>query len=157
MCCGRPLLTATAWLFLGAASSGAQEPMTILDQKEWWVAGICLGRDQCGFCAASDIVQKVSLRVEPPKAVSVAIPPDRPAAGVLVEIARQTFTLARGEDGSFQATGTAGREIIRAMRHGPSLTLRVTTDPPIAYRYSLADFPKAYAAILKACPGSAGP
>jgi hypothetical protein len=151
------ILIAVACLLAAATPSRAQEPRTILNQKDWWVAGVCVGLDQCGFCTATDGVQDVLLRVEPPKEVSVTMPPDRPAAGVVLEIGPRSITLERGEGDSFQAVGRQAREIIQAMRHEANLTLRVTADPPMAYRYELADFPQAYAAILKSCPGSAGP
>jgi len=144
-------------LLIGSAPTGAQEPVTILNQTHWWVTGGCVGVDQCGFCTATDSIQEVLLRVEPPKDVSVSMPPNRPTSGVLIEIGPRSFTLGRGEGGSFQAAGAEAREIIQALRHETSLTLHLTADPPATYRYNLANFPKAYAAILRACPGSASP
>jgi hypothetical protein len=150
-----------AWLLLPMLPAAAQEPMTILEQKEWSVHGVCVGLDQCGFCWASDQSQAgIALRVEPPKAVSVSLS-DRPGVSAAVlEIGTESFTLTPdenggpGESGHFAAPDADVPRIIQALRHAPSLTLRLSGDPAAPYRYSLEEFPKAYAAILKACPGS---
>ena len=150
-----------AWLLLPMLPAAAQEPMTILAQKEWSVRGVCVGLDQCGFCAASDLSQAgIALRVEPPKEVSVSLS-DRPGVSAAVlEIGAESFALSPdenggpGDSGHFAAPDVDGARIIQALRHAPSLTLRLSGDPSAPYRYSLEEFPKAYAAILKACPGS---
>jgi hypothetical protein len=154
-----------AWLLLPMLPAAAQEPMTILAQKEWSVRGVCVGLDQCGFCAATDVSQPgIALRVEPPGEVSAALS-DHPGVGaVRLEIGSERFTLAPsealgpGESGDFAASAADGAKIVQALRQAPSLTLILSGDPSAqTYRYGLEEFPKAYAAILKACPGSAAP
>ena len=150
-----------AWLLLPMLPAAAQEPMTILEQKEWSVGGVCVGLDQCGFCAANDVSQAgIALRVEPPKEVSVALSDHPGVSAVLLEIATASFTLAPSEDvgpesGHFAAGDAEAGKIIQALLREPNLTLRLSGDASAQpYRYSLEEFPKAYAAILKACPGS---
>ncbi len=151
-----------AWLLLPMLPAAAQEPMTILEQKEWSVGGVCVGLDQCGFCAATDVSQAgIAVRVEPPKGVSVALTDHPGVSAVLLEIGPERFALAPSEDlgpgesGHFSASDADGAKIIQALRQAPGLTLSLPGDASAQpYRYSLEEFPKAYAAILKACPGS---
>src|SRR5258705_9133617 len=92
-----------AWLLLPMLPAAAQEPMTILEQKEWSVGGVCVGLDQCGvcvgldqcgFCAANDVSQAgIALRVEPPKDVSVALSDHPGVSAVLLEIGTASFAL----------------------------------------------------------------
>src|SRR5262249_32183724 len=81
-----------ALLLLVPACALAQEPMTILQQKEWSAGGVCIAPDKCGFCWASAAVEpNVTLRVEPPNGVSVNLL-DRPAvASGSLEIAGMSF------------------------------------------------------------------
>jgi hypothetical protein len=154
-----------AWLLLPMLPAGAQEPMTILEQKEWSVGGVCVGLDQCGFCAATDVSQAgVALRVEPPRDVSVSLSDHPGVSAAVLEIGTGSFALVPsdsagpGESGRFAAGDAEASKIIQAMRREQSLTIRLAGAPSAAaYRYSLEEFPKAYAAILKACPGAAAP
>jgi hypothetical protein len=158
-------LALLAWLFLPMLPAGAQEPMTILEQKEWPARGVCVGLDQCGFCWATDVSQAgVALRVEPPKDVSVSLSDHPGVTSATLEIGAESFALTPrestdpSESGRFAAGDAEGAKIIQALRREPSVTLRLSGDPaPPSYRYSLEEFPKAYAAILKACPGTAVP
>jgi hypothetical protein len=150
-----------AWLLLPMLPAAAQEPMTILEQKEWSVRGVCVGLDQCGFCAATDVSQAgVALRVEPPRDVSVSLSDHPGVSAAVLEIGAESFALTPSEsaepgESGFDASHADGAKIIQALRHAPGLTLRLSGDPAApSYRYSLEEFPKAYAAILKACPGS---
>jgi hypothetical protein len=153
-------LVLLAWLLLPMAPAGAQEPMTILAQKEWSVGGVCVGLDQCGFCAASDLSQPgIALRVQPPKDVSVSLSDHPGVTSAALEIGTESFALTPdenvgpGESGRFAAADAEAGKIIQALRRESSLTLRLSGDPSAQpYRYSLEEFPKAYAAILKACP-----
>ena len=60
-----------AWLLLPMLPAAAQEPMTILEQKERPARG--LRGYQCGFCWAAIAQAGVALLVEPPKDVSVSL------------------------------------------------------------------------------------
>jgi hypothetical protein len=139
--------------------------MTILEQKEWPARGVCVSLDQCGFCWATDVSQAgVALRVEPPKDVSVSLSDHPGVTSATLEIGAESFALTSGEStdpsesGRFAAGDAEGAKIIQALRREPSLTLRLSANPAApSYRYSLEEFPKAYAAILKACPGTAVP
>ena len=154
-----------AWLLLPMLPAAAQEPMTILAQKEWSVGGVCVGLDQCGFCAATDVSQPgIALRIEPPGDVSAALSDHPGVNAVRLDIGAERFALVPGENlgpgesGHFAASDVDGAKIIQALRHAPSLTLSLSGDPSAQpYRYGLEEFPKAYAAILKACPGEATP
>ena len=158
-------LALLAWLFLPMLPAGAQEPMTILEQKEWPARGVCVGLDQCGFCWATDVSQAgVALRVEPPQDVSVSLSDHPGVTSATLEIGAEAFALTPSEStdpsesGRFAAGDGEAGKIIQAMRRELNLTLRLSGDASARpYRYSLEEFPKAYAAILKACPGSAGP
>ena len=151
-----------AWLLLPMLPAAAQEPMTILEQKEWSVRGVCVGLDQCGFCAANDVSQAgIALRVEPPGDVSVALSDHPGVSAVLLEIGTASFALAPsesvgpGESGHFAASEAEAAKIIQVLLRESNLTLRLSGDASAQpYRYSLEEFPKAYAAIRKACPGS---
>src|SRR4029077_15685719 len=89
-----------AWLLLPMLPAAAQEPMTILEQKEWSVHGVCVGLDQCGFCWASDQSQAgIALRVEPPKAVSVSRAARPGVSAAVLESGTESFTLTPDENG----------------------------------------------------------
>ena len=80
---------------------------------------------------------------------------------MLLEIGTASFALAPsenvvpGESGQFSASEAEAGKIIQALLRESNLTLRLSGDASAQpYRYSLEEFPKAYAAIRKACPGS---
>jgi hypothetical protein len=147
-----------AVLLLPAAAL-AQEPMTILAQKEWSVGGVCIGPDRCGFCTATDAAADgTTLRVQPPRAVSLVLPEGRSASAAALAVGGEEITLARGDDGGFAASEADGARIIQAMRRTAGLGLRLGEGAASrSYRFDLAAFPRAYAAMLKACPGAGDP
>ena len=147
-----------AWLvsfFLSTAPALAQEPMTILEQKHWWVGAVCVGVNQCAFCNAADAADDgTTLRVQPPADVSLSLPEGVSASAAALAVGNERLAFAKGDDGDFAATAADGARIIQAMRRDATLTMQVDGR---SYNYSLGSFPKAYAAMLKACPGSVGP
>jgi len=147
-------------VLLGGAAmpASAQEPVTLLDQPEWPAMGVCVGIDQCGACVASDVHDGVSLRVSPPNGVEVQVEGGSSATAVTLEIGPLTFTLPKDANGDFTAADKDGNKIIQVMREETSLTLRLAGEPSAApYRYRLEEFPTAYAAIVRSCPGAEGP
>ena len=147
-----------AWLvsfFLSTAPALAQEPMTILEQKHWWVGAVCIGVNQCAFCNAADAADDgTTLRVQPPADVSLSLPEGVSASSATLAIGGEQLAFARGDDGDFAAKASDGARIIRAMRREASLRLQLDGR---SYDYSLESFPKAYAAMLKACASAATP
>ena len=147
-----------AWLvsfFLSTAPALAQEPMTILEQKHWWVGAVCVGVNQCAFCNAADAAEDgTTLRVQPPADVSLSLPEGVSASSATLAIGGEQLAFARGDDGDFAAKASDGARIIRAMRREASLRLQLDGR---SYDYSLESFPKAYAAMLKACASAASP
>jgi len=147
-----------AWLvsfFLSTAPALAQEPMTILEQKHWWVGAVCIGVNQCAFCNAADAAEDgTTLRVQPPANVSLSLPEGASANVATLAIGGERLAFARGDDGDFAVTAADGARIIQAMRRESLLTLQLDGR---SYDYSLDSFPKAYAAMLKACPSAASP
>jgi len=147
-----------AWLvsfFLSTAPALAQEPMTILEQKHWWVGAVCVGVNQCAFCNAADAADDgTTLRVQPPADVSLSLPEGVSASSATLAIGGEQLAFARGDDGDFAAKASDGARIIRAMRREASLRLQLDGR---SYDYSLESFPKAYAAMLKACASAATP
>jgi hypothetical protein len=151
---GRLVLLAV--LLAPLAPARAQEPMTILAQKQWSASGVCVGLHQCGFCwASATVAPGLTLRVEPPKSVSVQpSDPVHPASSALaLEIGGESFTLAPHED-DFAATEEDAIRIIHAMRHAARLTLRLEGN---SYPANLDEFGAAYDAILESCPGTPAP
>jgi hypothetical protein len=152
----RLLLVVIAGLLMRAAPLAAQEPMKLLNQEAWSASGVCVGLEQCGFCSARNGTQAgISLEVAPPDDVSVMVDGATATTTVVLEIGSAQFALAAGAR-RFVASRAAGRRIIEAMRREPSLVLRLDGNPAAnSYSYALAEFPAAYAAIVKACPGVA--
>lgn len=150
------LLASIVGLLALATAAAAQEVATILHRAEWYVAGVCIGPHQCGFCSASNSLHRAArLRIAPPEDVSVQFSGKPAAHSVILEIGSRTFTLDRQEDDSFAASKPDAGTIINAMRHARQLTLRVGDGTaPARYRYSLADYPKVHAALLRACPSA---
>ena len=132
------------------------QPVTLLHQREWSADGICIGPDQCGFCSARNAPQAdISLEVAPPDAVAVTIAGATQSTTAAIEIGAKRFRLYAGTR-RFIAGRADGRRIIQAMRRVSTLVLHVGDETAARpYAYSLAEFPKAYAAILKACPAAA--
>jgi hypothetical protein len=161
MSLGRACLVALALAGLpaGAVPARAQEVETILEQMEWRASGVCVGADQCGACTATDAAADgILLRVTPPNGVSVEIPRDSKATAAALDFGSLSFTLRRTDAGKFESAGDDGNKIIQVMRNEPGLALRLLGDPVTTpFRYRLDEFPKAYAAILKACPGARAP
>ena len=147
-----------AWLvsfFLSTAPALAQEPMTILEQKHWWVGAVCIGVNRCAFCNAADAAEDgTTLRVQPPANVSLSLPEGASANVATLAIGGERLAFARGDDGDFAVTAADGARIIQAMRRESLLTLQLDGR---SYDYSLDSIPKAYAAMLKACPSAASP
>ena len=142
-------------LLLSAPPAFAQEPMTILDQPHWRVAAVCVGLNQCGFCNATDAAEDdVTLRVQPPKDVSLGLPEGWTVSTAMLTIGSERFILTNPDGQGFAATAADGSRIIQAMRREAFLTLQLGEgDASRSDRYGLEAFPKAYAAMLKACPG----
>ena len=129
--------------------------MSILEQKHWWVGAVCVGVDQCAFCNAADAADDgTTLRVQPPAEVSLTLPEGVSASAAVLAIGGERLAFARGDDGDFAASAADGARIIQAMRRDATLTMQVDGR---SYNYSLGSFPKAYAAMLKACPSAASP
>ncbi|HKF63421.1 MAG TPA: hypothetical protein VKB42_18775 [Dongiaceae bacterium] len=147
-----------AWLvpfLLSTAPVLAQEHMSILEQKHWWVGAVCVGANQCAFCNAADAAQDgTTLRVQPPADVSLSLPEGVSASSATLAIGGERLAFSRGDDGDFAAKVGDGARIIQAMRRQASLTLQLDGR---SYDYSLESFPKAYAAMLKACASAASP
>ena len=147
-----------AWLvpfLLSTAPVLAQEPMTILEQKHWWVGAVCIGVNQCAFCNAADAAEDgTTLRVQPPAEVSLSLPEGVSASAAALAVGKEHLAFAKGDDGDFAAKAGDGAQIIQAMRREASLRLQLDGR---SYDYSLESFPKAYAAMLKACASAASP
>lgn len=141
-------------LLLPASPARAQEVQTILAQPVWWVAGVCVGVDQCGFCqasAGSAADGDIALHVSSDEEVSVTAE-NKTGAGATLVVGTRNFALAGPEDERFSAAKADAAGIIDALQHAPEATLHFAGDADDAtYRYDLAEFPKAYAAMLKAC------
>ena len=133
--------------------------MSILEQKHWWVGAVCVGVNQCAFCNAADAADDgTTLRVQPPANVSLSLPEGASANVATLAIGGERLAFARGDDGDFAAKAGDGARIIQAMRREASLTLQLGEGSASrSLRYDLDSFPKAYAAMLKACPSAASP
>jgi hypothetical protein len=141
-----------AGLVSGAMPAAAQEVATILSHREWRVAGVCIGVDQCGFCSITNNLHPAAfLDLRPPQEVSVLITNGQGKTPVILEIGQQTFALVWKDNDTFAAEDADSGRIIEAMQHAAALTLRVGGAASVtSYPYSLADFPPVYAALLKA-------
>jgi hypothetical protein len=161
----RAILFATA--FSLALPTWAQEVVSILDQKEWSVAGVGIGADEYATCAATDASRadaSIWLQVtETPghnlfNDVSVMHPGEPQATAAVLQIGGERFVLAATEgDSFFSATGEGGR-IVAAMLKNGGLTLQFDgVSAPTPYGYDLAEFPAAYAALVEHCHAPANP
>jgi hypothetical protein len=162
------LIAAISFLTFGTgAAARAQEVVTILNQKEWSVAGVGIGGDKYATCAATDASHadaSIWLQVtETPShgtvnEVSVMHPGDAPATAAVLQIGSDRFVLAvTSGDSFFPATGDGGK-IVAAMLKAATLTLQFQgVNAPKSYSYDLAEFPKAYAALVQHCAAPANP
>jgi len=151
----RSLAICIACLLLAVVPARAQEVQTILAQQVWWVSGVCVGVDQCGFCSASagaEADKEVSLHVSSEDEVSVMAAGKTGTDAATLAIGSHSFTLAGPVDDRFSAAKADAGGILQAMQQETGATLHFDGDAATAtYRYDLAEFPKAYAAMLRAC------
>ena len=135
------------------APASSQEVARILDHKEWHVGGVCVGVNECGFCSVTNSLhQDVQLRIAPPKDVSVELSGKHTKLPVILEIGSQTFNLNWKDADDFAADDEESSKIVLALQHEKTLTLRVGGGTSaVSYHYSLAEYPKVYAALAKAC------
>jgi hypothetical protein len=165
----RAVLYATGAVLIALAaiaSARAQEVVSILDQKEWSVAGVGIGADEYGTCAATDASHadaSLWLQVtETPghnvfNEVSVMHPGDPQAAAAALQIGPDRFVLAMTDgDRIVSAAGDAGK-IVAAMLKAANLTLQLAEGDTKPYSYDLQEFPKAYAALVQHCRAPAEP
>ncbi len=162
------LLATAAVVALGmVAAARAQEVVSILDQKEWSVAGVGIAADEYGTCAATDASHgdaSIWLQVtETPSnnvinEVSVMHPGDPQATAAILHVRDDRFVLAATEGDRFFSGAGDGGKIVAAMLKAPSLTLQFEgVSAPKPYSYDLAEFPKAYAALVQHCHAPANP
>ena len=142
-----------AWLvcfFLSTAPALAQEPMTILEQKHWWVGAVCIGVNQCAFCNAADAAEDgTTLRVQPPANVSLSLPEGVSASAAALAVGKEHLAFAKGDDGDFAASAADCARIIQAMRQEASLTLQLGEGSASrSYRHSLGSL--SFACLQKA-------
>jgi len=145
----------------------AQEVVSILNQKEWSVAGVAIAADEYGTCAATDASRadaSIWLQVtETPgqdlfNEVSVMHPGDPQATAVILQIGGLHFVLAATEGDRFVSAANDGGRIVAAMLKDASLTLQFEgVSGPESYSYELTDFPVAYAALAQHCRAPANP
>lgn len=150
-----------------ARPTRAQEVVSILDQKEWSVAGVGISADEYGTCAATDASQAdadIWLQVtETPfqniiNEVSVMHPGDAQATAAILRIGNDRFILAATDGDRFSSAASDGGKIVAAMLKNASLTLQFDgVSAPQPYSYDLAEFPAAYAALVQHCRAPATP
>ena len=145
----------------------AQEVVSILNQKEWSVAGVGISADEFGTCAANDASHSdasIWLQVtEIPSQnvineVSVMHPGDPQATAAILQVGSDRFVLAETEGERFSSTANDGGKIVAAMLKNAGLTLQFEgVSAPQPYSYDLAEFPAAYAALVQHCRAPANP
>jgi hypothetical protein len=150
-----------------ARPTRAQEVVSILDQKEWSVAGVGISADAYGTCAATDASHAdadIWLQVtETPSRntineVSVMHPGDAQATAAILQIGGDRFVLAATEGDRFFSAASDGGKIVAAMLKNASLTLEFDgVTAPRPYSYELAEFSAAYAALVQHCGAPATP
>jgi len=162
------LVAAAPFIAFGvAAVAQAQEVVSILNQKEWSVAGVGIGADEYATCAATDALHadaSIWLQVtETPSQgtvneVSVMHPGEVQATAAVLQVGADRFVLAATSGDSFFATADEGGKIVAAMLKAATLTLQFEgVSPAKPYGYDLAEFPKAYAALVQHCRAPANP
>lgn len=149
-----------------ALPTRAQEVESILEQKEWSVGGVGIS-DQFGTCAATDPSHSdadIWLQVtETPSQgvineVSVMYPGDPQATAAILQVGSDRFVLAVTEGERFSSAASDGGKIVAAMLKSASLALQFEgVSAPQPYSYDLAEFPAAYAALVKHCGAPANP
>ena len=149
-----------------ALPAWAQEVQSILNQTEWSVGGVGIS-DQFATCAATDASHSdadIWLQVtETPSQnvineVSVMHPGDPQATAAIVQVGSERFVLGVTEGERFSAAASDGGRIVAAMLKNASLTLQFEgVSAPKPYSYDLAEFPAAYAALVKHCHAPANP
>jgi hypothetical protein len=162
------LLAAAVFIAAGSAGrAGAQEVVSILDQKEWSVGGVGIGADEYATCAATDASHadaSIWLQVtETPSQgtvneISVMHPGEPQATAAVLQIGADRFVLATtGGDSFFSGAGEGGK-VVAAMLRAATLTLQFEgVSAPKPYSYDLTEFPKAYAALVQHCHAPANP
>jgi hypothetical protein len=149
-----------------ALPAWAQEVQSILNQTEWSVGGVGIS-DQFATCAATDASHSdadIWLQVtETPSQgvineVSVMHPGDPQATAAILQVGSERFVLGVTEGERFSAAASDGGRIVAAMLKNASLTLQFEgVSAPKPYSYDLAEFPAAYAALVKHCHAPANP
>jgi len=157
----RAALLVSAPLIALALPASAQEPETILDQKEWTVGGVRMGGDQYFTCAATDashsddslwlqVTEIASQNVI--NEVSVMHPGDSQATAAILQIGGDRFVLSVNDGDRFSAAASDGNRIVAVMLKSATLTLQFEgVSAPKPYGYDLTEFPKAYAAMVQHC------
>ena len=150
-----------------AIPTRAQEFVSILDQKEWSVAGVGISADEYGTCAATDASHSDSniwLQVtETPgndvfNEVSVMHPGEAQASAAILQIGSDRFVLGVTEGDRFISAASDGGRIVAAMLREASLILQFDgVSAPKVYSYDLAEFPAAYVALAQHCHAPANP
>ncbi|HZF35848.1 MAG TPA: hypothetical protein VE914_18785 [Candidatus Angelobacter sp.] len=165
----RTAVTATlvAFALCLALPTQAQEVVSILNQKEWSVAGVGISADEYGTCAATDASHadaSLWLQVtETPSQnvineVSVMHPGDPQATAAALQIGSDRFVLAVTDGDRLSAAAGDGGKIVAAMLKNAGLTLQFEgVSAPKPYSYDLAEFPAAYAALVQHCRAPANP
>ena len=143
-----------------ALPAWGQEVESILNQTEWSVGGVGIS-DQFGTCAATDASHSdadIWLQVtETPSQgvineVSVMHPGDPQATAATLQVGSERFVLGVTEGERFSSAASDGGRIVAAMLKNASLTLQFEcVSAPKPYSYDLAEFPAAYAALVKHC------
>jgi hypothetical protein len=150
-----------------ALPTRAQEVVSILNQKEWSVAGVGVAANEYGTCAATDASHAdadIWLQVtETPSQnvineVSVMHPGDPQATAAILEIGGDRFALGVTEGERFSSAASDDGKIAAAMLKNAGLTLQFEgVSAPKLYSYDLAEFPAAYAALVMHCRAPADP
>lgn len=163
----RVVLLLSAPLLTLALPACAQEPETILDQKEWPVGGVGMGGDQYFTCAATDashaddslwlqVTELASQNVI--NEVSVEHPGDLQATAAILQIGGDRFVLAVNSSDRFSSAASDGSKIVAVMLTSATLTLQLEgVSAPKLYSYDLTEFPKAYATMVQHCGAPAKP
>jgi len=162
----RAILLSIAPLAALALPALAQEVESILNQKEWSVGGVGMGGEYftCAATDASHSDDSLWLQVtETPSRnvindVSVDHPGGPQATAAILQIGGSRFVLAVNDGDRSSAAAGDGGKIVAAMLSSATLTLQFEgVGAPKAYGYDLAEFPKAYAAMVQHCNAPANP
>jgi len=162
-----PLIALAMFASTLAIPTRAQEVVSILNQKEWSVAGVGISADEYGTCAATDASHadaSIWLQVtETPghdmfNEVSVMHPGDPQATAAILQIGGDRIVLAATEGDRFFSAASDGGRIVAAMLKNASLTLQFDgVSAPKPYSYDLVEFPAAYAALVQHCHAPTNP